>query len=124
MQDELRKLQGVWAVTSLELDGAPLGDAAFSTGKIAVEGNNFTSTGMGAIYRGTLEIDVAKRPRSLNMKFTDGPEKGNTNRGIYELEGDTWKPCLSTTGGPAPTKFATSARSGCALETLRREKQP
>ncbi len=58
------------------------------------------------------------------MKFTEGPEKGNTNRGIYELEGDIWKMCVSMTGGPASIKFATSAGSGCALETLRRDKQP
>jgi uncharacterized protein (TIGR03067 family) len=124
MQGELRELQGVWAVTSLELEGAPLGDAAFSAAKIAVKGNNFTSVGMGAIYRGTLEVDATRKPKSLSMRFTEGPETGNTNRGIYELEGDIWKLCLSMTGGPAPTKFATSAGSGCALETLRREKQP
>lgn len=124
MQDDLEKLQGEWAVMFLEIDGVPAGRDIFSAAKIVIDGNHFTSTGMGPIYRGTIELDAAKNPKILNMKFTEGPEKGNTNRGIYELEGDTWKLCLAMTGGPAPAMFATSSGSGYALETLRREKQP
>ena len=87
---------------------------------IVVEGKRFTSTGMGAVYKGVLALDASTTPRRLDMKFDAGPEKGNTNPGIYEIEGDTWKLCLSTRGGKRPASFATIPGSGFALETLTR----
>ena len=36
------------------------------------------------------------------MKFDNGPEKGNTNLGIYQLKGDSWKLCLATRGTTRP----------------------
>ena len=120
MHEDLAGLQGKWKVETLEMNGAPFGMAAFPEAAIEVEEDRFTSRGMGAVYRGTIEVDTSKSPKRLSMKFTEGPEKGNTNWGIYELEGDAWKLCLSMTGGPAPARFATSSGSGHALETLRR----
>jgi uncharacterized protein (TIGR03067 family) len=121
MDAELENLQGQWEVTFLEVEGLALVASTFSGAKIVVEGNKFTSIGMGATYVGRIELDVSTNPKTLSMKFTEGPEKGNTNFGIYELEGDSWKICLTMTGGPAPAKFATAPGSGHALETLRRE---
>jgi uncharacterized protein (TIGR03067 family) len=121
MLDDLELLQGKWVMTSLEVNGEPLSLASFAAARISIEGNQFTSTGMGAIYRGTIEIDATKIPKRLSMNFTDGPEKDNTNHGIYELVADSWTLCLATTGGPAPKTFATAPGSGQALETLRRE---
>jgi hypothetical protein len=63
---------------------------------------------MGAIYGGTIEIDATKNPKRLSMNFTDGPDKDNTTRGIYERVADSWALCLATTGGPAPKTFATA----------------
>jgi uncharacterized protein (TIGR03067 family) len=120
LHEDLAKLQGKWKVETLEMDGAAFALRAFPDAAIEVEGDRFTSRGMGAVYGGTLEVDASESPKRLSMKFTEGPEKGNTNRGIYELRGDEWKLCLSMTGGAAPEKFGTSAGSGHALETLRR----
>ena len=52
------------------------------------------------------------------MVFSSGPEKGNTNFGIFEVEGDTWRLCLDMTGTSRPKAFASGR--GVALETLRR----
>jgi uncharacterized protein (TIGR03067 family) len=73
---------------------------------------------MGAVYEGTLELDGSRKPKRIDMKFDIGPEKGNTNVGIYELKGDSWKLCLATRGTVRPEKFAAPTGSGFALETL------
>src|SRR5205807_1617746 len=83
-------------------------------------GTKFTTAAMGSTYDGTLSLDVTKKPKRFDLKFTKGPEKGNTSLGIYELDGDTWKICLGLTGKSRPTKFATKPGSGHALETLKR----
>ena len=120
MKEELKKLQGTWNIVAFELDGRKMPAVG---SKIVVKGNRFTTIAMGATYDGTLAVDVTKTPKTFDLIFTAGPEKGNTSFGIYELDGDTWKICLAITGKDRPKKFATKPGSGHALETLKRERR-
>jgi uncharacterized protein (TIGR03067 family) len=122
MPGDLDSLQGSWTVTALEVDGQSMPESMLANARILVKGNRFTSIGMGAQYEGTLTLDPTTAPRRLDMKFDVGPEKGNTNLGIYELKGNRWKLCLATRGPVRPTSFATRAGSGFAFETLTRGK--
>ncbi|HTS62977.1 MAG TPA: TIGR03067 domain-containing protein [Candidatus Acidoferrales bacterium] len=119
LQTDLDALQGTWAVTALEIDGMPMNPVPPGA-RITVEGTRFTTAGMGAEYSGNLALDGSTEPRRFDLAFTSGPEKGNTALGIYELEGGSWKMCLTTRGGDRPTRFATSAGTGHALQTLTR----
>lgn len=116
MRDDLDLLQGSWTITDLEVEAQKMPGAMLANSRIVIKGNRFTSTGMDALYTGTLELDMSTSPRQLNMKFDAGPEKGNTNPGIYELDGDTWKICLATRGAVRPLSFASTPGSGFALE--------
>jgi len=111
-------LQGAWTITSLVVDGQTLPAAMLQGARIAITGDRFVSTGMGAEYAGVLVADAASRPRQLDMKFDTGPEKGNTNPCIYELEGATLRLCIATRGSVRPTTFDSPPGSGFALETL------
>jgi uncharacterized protein (TIGR03067 family) len=124
MRQDLDLLQGSWTVTALEMDGLKMPSAMLANARIVVRGDRFSSTGMGAVYEGTLELDASTSPRQLNMNFDAGPEKGNTNPGIYELDGDTWRICLATRGVVRPSSFASTPGSGIALETLTRGGAP
>lgn len=121
MPADLDKLQGAWSLTSLEVDGQEVPAIALNDSRIIVKGTEFTSTSMGAKYKGELDLDPRKKPKTLDLIFTSRPEKGNRNRGIYKLDGDTWTICLATRGDTRPTKFATTPGTGLALETLHRE---
>ena len=116
MSKDLERLQGTWTVASLEVDGQAMESPAEAC--IVIQGSRFTSTGMGAEYGGTFELDGASKPACIDMKFDTGPEKGNTNLGIYQLKGDSWKLCLATRGTVRPASFQSIAGSGIALETL------
>jgi uncharacterized protein (TIGR03067 family) len=117
---DLARLQGTWTVSALEVDGQSVGAPADAS--IVIEGSRFTSSGMGAEYGGTFELDGAAKPAQIDMKFDTGPEKGNINLGIYQLKGDSWKLCLATRGAVRPASFRSIAGSGIALETLVRGK--
>jgi len=121
--EELGKLQGTWSIIFLEVEGLTPAPNVYAGSTIVVEGNRFTTRAMGAAYGGTIELNADVVPNQFKMKFTEGPEKGNTNNGIYELDGDRWRFCLNIKSGPAPTEFATSPGSGRALETLNRERR-
>ena len=117
-QSSLNKLQGTWNVVALEVEGRPTPSAG---AQIVVEVDRFTSLGMGATYEGKLAVDASKTPCTIDMKFTAGPEKGNTNRGIFEFQDGKWRLCLQMTGKGRPKEFATKPGSGLALEILERE---
>ena len=121
MGKDLTALQGTWNIVALETDGQTIGGAMLSGSKIIVSGSRFTTTAMGATYDGTIKVDDAISPKTFDLTFTAGPEKGNTNYGIYELDGDTWRICLTTRGKARPVEFATRPGTGLALETLKRE---
>src|SRR5258705_1875149 len=114
MTGDIGKLQGAWNIVALEMDGRSMGTLGAS--RIVVQGDRFTTLSMGATYEGVVELDEASTPKTLDMTFTAGPEKGNTSLGIYELDGDTWRICLTVTGTRRPGTFATNPGSGLALE--------
>ena len=120
MRTDLELLQGSWTVTALEVEGQRMPAAMLANARILIKGNRFTSTGVGAVYKGKLELDTSASPRRLDMKFDAGPEKGNTNPGIYKLEGNSWKICLATRGATRPERFGSTPGSGFAFETLTR----
>jgi len=120
MQAELASLQGTWEIVALEVEGQAVPESGFAGSRIVVTGKTFTTISMGATYGGTLAIDATKRPKRLDLSFKAGPERGNTSLAIFELDGDTWKLCMTVTGKTRPVAFSTKAGSGHAYEVLRR----
>jgi uncharacterized protein (TIGR03067 family) len=120
MRDDLDMIQGTWAVAELEMEGQTISGGMLSNARVEISGSRFSSRGMGTVYEGTVTLNDSANPHQLNMKFDAGPESGNTNLGIYELSGDTWKICLSTRGEVRPTEFSAPAGSGFVFETLTR----
>ena len=115
---DLDQLQGTWNVALVEIDGQAMHSPAGAC--IAIEGAQFQSLGMGAVYAGTIELNAGTMPLQFDLVFTEGPEQGNRSLGIYELHGDEWKICLTVTGNTRPGSFSTTPGSGHALEVLRR----
>jgi len=116
MPKDRAKLQGRWTLSTLEVNGAP----ATPAGAIVIEGDRFQVSGMGAEYAGTIETDDASKPKHIDLVFTEGPEAGNRNRGIYELKDDTLRICLNMRGQARPAAFESKPGSGNALEVFRR----
>ena len=120
MPSDIDQLQGSWNIQSLEVEGHQMGSEMLSQARLEINGSQFTTTGMGAEYSGTLKLDNSVSPARLDMKFSSGPEKGNTNLGIYEMNGDSWRLCLATRGNVRPTTFSSANGEGFALEVLTR----
>jgi uncharacterized protein (TIGR03067 family) len=118
-QHDLKTLQGTWTITALEIEGSsmPAGEA-----HIVIKGDQFTSISMGANYKGTVVIDESQTPKAFDLKFTEGPEQGKVNPGIYELDSKKWRICLNMKGKERPREFATRPGSGLALEILQKGK--
>jgi uncharacterized protein (TIGR03067 family) len=120
IQKERQAMAGTWRFDFLELDGEKAPEAHFKDATVVVKGDHFTLTTAAATYRGTFTLDPTKRPRTIDFRFTEGPEKGNVSLGIYELDDDTWRICLGLTGKGRPAAFLTRKGSGHAFEVLKR----
>jgi uncharacterized protein (TIGR03067 family) len=121
VKKDLDLFQGTWIVVSLETEGGKVEGDAVKGSKLTVKGNDFTFDSMGVIYKGTFKIDPAKKPKEMDITFTEGPEKGKSEQVLYEVDADTYKLCLKPGGGERPKAF--KATDGCIIEVLKREKK-
>ncbi len=124
VKEDLAKLQGTWSFETLEVEGEKVPDALRVGAKLDIKEDRFVTTPSpsGSAYKGILRLDTTKNPKTIDMEFTEGPEKGKTSLGIYELDGDMWKICLGRAGRNRPKEFVSKPGSGHALETLKRTK--
>jgi uncharacterized protein (TIGR03067 family) len=120
---EIERFRGTWKLESLEIEGQALPEEAIKDTRLTIDGNKFTAKDSQATYKGTFKVDISKKPKTIDVTFTEGPEKGTTMIGIYELEGDTYKVCLDPQGKERPTKFESKKGSRNVLEVLKREKK-
>jgi len=123
---DIERFQGAWVFESVEIEGQPAPAGALKESKLTIDGKKFTMKEGDEISHGTFTIDASKKPKTIDGTFTDGPEKGKTILGIYELEGDTYKACFNVAGKDRkerPTKFESKKGSGFVVEVLKRVKK-
>ena len=71
-----------------------------------------------------IRVNTAAKPKQIDTKNLDGPEKGFISVGIYELDGDTLRICHTWKGQTKrPEKFAIAEGSGLVLAVWKREKK-
>lgn len=116
--------QGTWQMVSLTLKGnkAQEEDAkkirvinqADGTGLLEVDGK--------VVAKATFIIDPTKKPKTIDLTFTEGDSKGQTLHGIYEVRKDTRKICYAQPGTPRPTEFSSTTENGHILAEFKRVK--
>ncbi len=122
VKKELAKFEGAWRYDSMEMDGKSIPLVGFEDARLTIKGKDFVSKEVGATHKGTFSLDLAKKPKTIDVIFSEGPEAGKVYKGIYELDGDTYKVCMAVPGKDRPTAFETKPGSNCVLEVLKRAK--
>jgi uncharacterized protein (TIGR03067 family) len=122
VKKELEMLQGSWTITSAEKDGKP--DDGLKNGKLVFTGDKFIRTAGGTTMQGTIKVNPAAKPKTLDGTFTSGDKKGKSQLAIYSLEGATLKICSSLSGKERPKEFTGKAGSGNLLIVLKRDAAP
>lgn len=122
-QKEYARFEGAWKIVSVEIEGKKLPETFFKGSRLVLKGPEFTYQEGGMTSKGTYRVDVSKKPKQIDITFSEGPQKDKTLLGIYELDDDTYRLCLDPTGKGRPTEFASKHGSGHVLEVLQREKE-
>ena len=116
------EMDGTWKPLSAELAGEKFPQAVLDTMKLILKDGKYTVDVGGKSDEGTVAHDPAKSPKTMDIKGTDGPNKGKTFLCIYELKGDELRICYDLSGKSRPTEFATKADTKLYLVTYRKAK--
>jgi uncharacterized protein (TIGR03067 family) len=95
-------------------------DPALANATVTLTGNHFTSRIGQAITTGTWAVDPTRKPSTLELVYTEGPEKGQKVQGIYSRDGNVWIVIYSAPGQPPPASFQQAAEPGWTFLTLTR----
>lgn len=99
-------IQGIWKLVSAVHDGKtidkPEGADAL---KIRFEGDrSYQVKGEEKVDPAEFKLDSDKSPKQIDLIPSEGPDKGKTMKGIYELAGDKLKLCIAGADRPADFK--------------------
>ena len=121
-EKDIDKLQGDWALASYVIDGTKLSDDEAQSLFRTVKGDQYSLLLFDkVITKGTFKIDPKKNPKTSDS-YPDGVSD-KAILGIYELQGNTLKICLSPPGKERPTAFESTKNSGYSLMIWEREKK-
>ena len=124
VKKEMALLEGEWSMVSGEADGLAMPKETVTSGKRVAKDGETTITFGGQVYfKAKFTIDPTKKPRAIDYAMTEGPTRGKTHLGIYELDGDTVKFCFAAPGKDRPTEFTAKQGSGRTLSVWKRDKK-
>jgi uncharacterized protein (TIGR03067 family) len=124
VKKELARFEGTWRWVLIETEKMKISEDDLKDTRVQLMGDKFTVTeNANSTFGGTFKVDPSKKPKTIDVTFGDGPEKGKIALGIYELEEDTYKVITDPAGKSRPTDFAVKPGSGHVLQVLKREKK-
>jgi uncharacterized protein (TIGR03067 family) len=121
VKNEQDKLQGTWSILQAEHDGHKTPAEKLKSTKLVIAGDKMKVHGEKGM-ESQIKIDPSKKPKAIDIIPADGPDKGMVLQGIYELDGNELKICLSKPGRDRPAEFVSKENSGTVLLMLGREK--
>jgi uncharacterized protein (TIGR03067 family) len=119
--DEMKALKGTWKVEKAVLRGQDTTDA-FKATVLTLDDGKYTVEFGGQKDKGTVAVDLAKKPKQMTIVGTEGPSKGKTLPAVYELSGDTLKVCYQLEGKEPPAGLESKAGTATLLIEYKREK--
>jgi uncharacterized protein (TIGR03067 family) len=124
VKKDMAQLEGEWSMVSGQRDGQSLPDSLVKGSKRVAKAGETTVTIDGRTFlQAKFTIDPTQKPKAIDYTLTDGPNKGKTQLGIYELDGETVKFCFAMPGKERPTDFTAKEGSGRTLSVWKRDKK-
>jgi uncharacterized protein (TIGR03067 family) len=121
---EMKLLEGEWSMVSGEREGTTFPDEVVKSAKrVTKDGETTTELNGTVVLKAKFKVDASKNPKTIDYEITDGPAKGKTMLGIYELKGDDFKACMVMSDQERPTDFTTKEGDGRTLTVWKRAKK-
>ena len=120
---DLQAFKGTWRLSSKEVNGKKFSEEEIKDVIATADGSGKVTVRRGdqVIGEGTVKLDPTKKPKAIDVTFTEGERKGKTVLGIYEIDSDAFRVCVARDGDERPTDFSAKAGSGRTLVAYQRE---
>jgi uncharacterized protein (TIGR03067 family) len=115
------KIDGTWLAKNAELSGKKLPEKSIESLKLTLKKGEYEVVAESP-DRGTVTYDDTAKPKEMDIKGVDGPNKGKTFLAIYELKDDKLTICYDLSGSSRPTEFKTRPKTKLFLVTYERKK--
>jgi uncharacterized protein (TIGR03067 family) len=120
---EYARLEGVWRFALVEVEGVKQPDTPFETNKLIVwQDGRYLIVQGPRMTRGVIKLGPTETPKHYDVSITNGPRKGLSALGVYEIDGDTFKVCLPFRSKERPAALISKPGSGCLFHVFKREK--
>jgi uncharacterized protein (TIGR03067 family) len=122
---DIALLLGEWSMVSGSADGQPMPEQMVKQMKRVCQGDEATVTMAGQVYiKAKITIDASLQPKTIDYQLTDGFTEGQTQLGIYEVEGDVFKSCFGKPGADRRKDFTSKPGDGRTLSVWKRDQHP
>jgi uncharacterized protein (TIGR03067 family) len=119
---ELADLEGVWQFATVAVNGQEHPAPPFDTNKLIIAtGGRYVIVQGPRITHGVIQLDPTATPKHYDVTVTGGPAKGVVTRGVYELDGETYRICLPLDGKTRPA--AVRSQPGTIFFAFKRDKR-
>lgn len=129
-KDDAENIEGVWKPVEIITDGKPATEELLKEERTNIIVGDQMVVGLrkdtNAHVLWAYRLDSAQNPKTIDMvmRFHWYLGEQQTFPGIYSLEGDVLKICMSGPGDKRPTEFASKPGSTTVLWTLKRQSGP
>lgn len=130
LDGDLKLLQGMWQVTDVEVAPEhPRAESIIAQMKLVswnVKDDVLTMTMPNGASASTVKLDASQSPKTIDLIPLEGNGGRKTGLGIYSLEGDAWKLCISmgNAGADRPKEMKPGSGSGLVVLTLKKGTSP
>lgn len=122
-QKDIDALQGNWSLVSLHVNGGDLPEDQFQNAKLVIKEQTYKAEVGEMRVDATFKIDATKSPKTIDFTAQSGQNKGKTVKGIYVIDGDTFKFCRGIAPEiDRPKEFTAEADSERVLVVWKRAK--
>jgi uncharacterized protein (TIGR03067 family) len=115
------KVDGTWLATKAEMSGKKLPKQVVEKLKLTLKDGKYDVVAESPDH-GTVTYDNDAKPKAMDIKGVEGPNKGKTFLAIYELKDDKLTICYDLSGESRPTEFKTEPKTKLFLVTYERKK--
>lgn len=119
---DLERMQGLWTLVSLEVNGRKADPDQVRSWVLVIEGQVYNPGSGETSTEYSFRIDPTRNPRAIDMMPREGSLKGCVLRGVYRLEGDTLTICRALDSeNERPAGFRTRPESGLSMVVWKRK---
>lgn len=114
-------LIGTWKAIALEQNGEPVTlENAQDTRLVFTAKTYAIRKGKDTLERGAYHVEAGPGLASIDLRPENGPDKGRTLKGVYQIEGGALLMCIGTPSAPRPTALAATSGTNHLLFTYKK----